>query len=361
MDEVPLKTIWIGVCAAVVCSPALAQSTVTLYGSQDVGVGYFNNVGGSGKWTTVNTMSPDRFGLVGQEDLGGGLKSVFRLENGFYTTTGAMALPGTIFNRQAYVGLSWGRLGTLTLGRQTPFNFDWLGPISTAYNAADWYMFHPGNIDELAATSNVQYSNSLKFTTSNYGGLSAGAMLGLGNTANFGFGRNVSVGINFERGALRASAVYSNEHNRSVLISTTGIASFQGQPAPNYMADRVENIGAGANYNVIDKLTLHALYTRTKLTSGQRSDVYQTIDGGATYRLTPAYSIAAGAFTTTLSGMRWTEYTVGTVYALSKATQLYADALVEKASGGAKAAIFTVGSSSNSSQIGVIAGLHHSF
>ncbi|GJH30994.1 porin [Caballeronia novacaledonica] len=356
-----MRNILIGVCTAVSCCPALAQSNVSLYGSQDVGIGYFNNVGGSSKWTTVNTMSPDRFGLVGQEDLGGGLKTVFRLENGFYTTTGAMALPGTIFNRQAYVGLTKDRLGTITLGRQTPFNFDWLGPLSTAYNAADWYMFHPGNIDELAATSNVQYSNSLKFTTSNYGGLTAGAMLGLGNTANFGFGRNLSVGINFERGPLRASAVYSDEHNRSVLVSTTGLSTFQGQPASSYMADRIENMGAGATYNVVDTLTLHALYTRTKLTSGQRSDVYQTIDGGATYRLTPAYSIAAGAFTTTLAGMRWTEYTVGSVYALSKATQLYADALLEKASGGAKAAIFTVGPSSNGTQLGVIAGLHHSF
>ncbi len=305
-------------------------------------------------------MSPDRFGFVGREDLGGGLEAIFRLENGFYTTTGAMALPGSIFNRQAYVGLSTDKIGTLTLGRQTPFNFDWLGPLSTAYGAADWYMFHPGNLDELAGISNVQYPNSVKYTTPNYGGLTLGAMLGLGNTANFGYGRNFSVGIDYEQGPLRASAVYSDEHDRSTSIATTGIATFQGSPASTYIADRIENMGAGATY-AFGNLTVHGLYTRTKLTSGQHADVYQAIDGGATYHVSPAYSVSTGAFTTTLSGKRWTEYTLGNVYALSKSTQIYANLLFERASGEAKAAIFTAGVASGGNQVGVLAGLHHSF
>ncbi|MFP3617304.1 porin, partial [Paraburkholderia sp. SIMBA_050] len=47
-----------------------------------------------------------RWGLRGTEDLGGGLKAIFVLENGFSVGTGAAGQGGAMFGRQAYVGLS---------------------------------------------------------------------------------------------------------------------------------------------------------------------------------------------------------------------------------------------------------------
>ncbi len=35
-------------------------------------------------WQEQGNMQPDRWGLKGVEDLGGGLNAVFQLENGFY-------------------------------------------------------------------------------------------------------------------------------------------------------------------------------------------------------------------------------------------------------------------------------------
>ena len=187
-------------CAA---TGAWAQSSVTLYGSLDAGVAYISNAGGSTKWIAEQgNMQPDRWGLKGVEDLGGGLHAVFQLENGFYTTTGAMASPGTLWNRQAYVGLSSDQIGTLTLGHQTPFNFDVLGPLSTGYLAASWYAFHPGNIDELADTSVVPFNNSVKFRSASFAGFTFGAMMGLGNTTNFSTGTHIEL-----RGQLRERSV----------------------------------------------------------------------------------------------------------------------------------------------------------
>lgn len=342
------------------CGVARAQSSVTLYGSLDVGVGYFNNAGAGAKVTTVNTMQPDRFGFMGVENLGSGLKAVFRLENGFSTSTGAMTTSGVIFNRQAYVGLSSDSIGVLTFGRQTPFSFDWLGPLSSAYLTANWYMFHPGNIDELAATGVVQYQNSAKFVSQRWYGLSAGGMLGLGNTPNFGFGRNYSIGVEYENGPVKAAATYADEHNRTPQVSTLGFVSFQGQPAATYSADRVENMGAGGSYR-FGGVTLHALFTLVKLQSGQRSDIYQSYDAGVTYQLAPADSLAFGASRTRLATARYVEFSFGNVYALSKSTQLYADVVFETASGGANAAIYTVGASSTRNQLGFLTGIHHAF
>ncbi|WP_323121199.1 porin [Burkholderia alba] len=341
---------------------ACAQSSVTLYGSVDAGVAYVNNVGGSAKWLMIQgNTQPDRWGLKGREDLGGGLSAIFQLENGFYTNNGQFATANTLWNRAAYVGLSSERYGTLTLGRQTPLSFDWLDPLSTAYLAMSWYAFHPGNIDGLAATGNVPYNNAVKYRSPTYAGFTAAATIALGNTTDFSTGKSLGFGLQYVNGPFKASAVYSSEHNRSLLISQTGIASFQGQNTANgYLADKVENMGAGASYE-FGALLVHALYTRTKMQSNGFSDTFQSYDAGVNYRTTAANTVAGGAATSTLAGRRWTQFELGDIFALSKRTQLYANVLYQHANGGAQAAFFTAGVSSSANQLILLTGIHHSF
>jgi len=345
-------------CAA---TGAWAQSSVTLYGSLDAGVAYISNAGGSSKWIAEQgNMQPDRWGLKGVEDLGGGLHAIFQLENGFYTTTGAMASPGTLWNRQAYVGLSSDQIGTLTLGHQTPFNFDVLGPLSTGYLAASWYAFHPGNIDELADTSVVPFNNSVKFRSTSFAGFTVGAMMGLGNTTNFATGRTLSFEASYKNGPFNAGAVYSNEHDRTPSIVTTGITNFQGVAATAYTADNVENMGAGASYQ-FGNLLVHGLYTRVKLESPGYSSTFQSYDAGANYQFTPFNSVAGGAATTSFDGHRWTQFEIGDIYALSKSTQIYVNALYERAGSNTDAAFFTAGVSDSRNQTVFLTGIHHSF
>ncbi|CAB3800224.1 porin [Paraburkholderia fynbosensis] len=350
-----------GLTAICATTSAWAQSSVTLYGSLDAGIAYVSNVGGHSKWMMEQgNMQPDRWGLKGVEDLGGGLKAIFQLENGFYTNTGAFAKSGTLFNRQAFVGLSSDKIGALTFGHQTPFSFDVLGPLSTAYLAASWYAFHPGNIDSLADTGVVPFDNSVKFRSATFGGFSVGAMMGLGNTTNFATGRTMSFALSYANGPFKAGASYSNEHDRTPSIVTTGITTFQGVPAANYVADKVQNMGAGASYQ-FGKLLVHALYTRVKLESAGHSDTYQSYDAGANYQFTPFNTVAGGAATTTLAGHRWTQFMIGDIYALSKATQVYVNALYQRAGSDTNAAFFTAGVSSGRNQTIVLTGIHHSF
>ncbi len=67
-----------------------------------------------------------RWGLKGTEDLGGGLKALFQLENGFNASNGKAAQGGLMFGRQAYVGLSDNQWGSVTLGRQYDSVIDYL-------------------------------------------------------------------------------------------------------------------------------------------------------------------------------------------------------------------------------------------
>lgn len=100
---------------------ASAQSSVTLYGVVDVAV---ERVKGATSLTRVTSgqQQGSRWGLRGTEDLGGGLKAMFVLENGFNADVGTFGQGGRLFGRQGYLGLGGG-WGAVRLGRQyTPMD-----------------------------------------------------------------------------------------------------------------------------------------------------------------------------------------------------------------------------------------------
>ncbi|MGF6933947.1 putative porin [Paraburkholderia sp. UCT70] len=101
-----------------------AHSAVTLYGVIDEAVSYqtHTNPAGDSTWSlqqgNEGFLAGSRFGLLGNEDLGGGWKAGFRLENGFLAKSGKLDQQAQLFGRQAYVKLGHDRYGELALGRQ---------------------------------------------------------------------------------------------------------------------------------------------------------------------------------------------------------------------------------------------------
>jgi predicted porin len=92
-------------------------SFVSLYGVIDTSLEITDP--GSG-WTArmdSGAYRGSRVGLHGAESLGDGNAIVFTLENGFSSADGTQQVPGSIFNRQAWIGAS-GRWGELRFGRQ---------------------------------------------------------------------------------------------------------------------------------------------------------------------------------------------------------------------------------------------------
>jgi predicted porin len=144
-----MKMKWSAALLATVTGLAHAQSSVSLYGIVDTGVSYYNHAtanGGSSVGLPVLTGEvPSRWGLKGSEDLGGGYKTFFVLENGFQPGTGALNYGGRIFGRQANVGIS-SDYGALTLGRQMNMtiyaltNADVIGPAIHSLYDFDSYL-----------------------------------------------------------------------------------------------------------------------------------------------------------------------------------------------------------------------------
>ncbi|WP_144146811.1 porin [Paraburkholderia sp. BCC1884] len=100
---------------------AHAQSSVTLYGVADASLRYLTGAdkNDDAQFLLANgAISQSRWGLHGQEGLGGGTYAVFDLQNGFNITNGTLSSSGVLFNRNAYVGIGNHTYGLLKIGEQ---------------------------------------------------------------------------------------------------------------------------------------------------------------------------------------------------------------------------------------------------
>ncbi|WP_179405416.1 porin [Burkholderia guangdongensis] len=207
-----------GVALAFACQHAAAQSSVTLWGVADVSIRYLTNANANndGKvFMTNGAVTNSRFGMYGTEDLGGGMKALFKLESGVNLQDGSMADSGRLFNRAAYVGLSnpW---GTLTLGRQKTPLFDLL---SDTYDPLTVGNYFENAWLPVALGAGLYADNMVKYT---------GTFSGLTVSTMYSFGTNYeSTGANGFSGQIPGSPGKGNAYGIS-LSYVTGPLSIAG-------------------------------------------------------------------------------------------------------------------------------------
>ncbi len=120
-----MKKTLVALAALTLVGAVAAQSTVTLFGKVTTGLrvatqktnGVATATGNVGAQQVASIIGGSRWGLRGSEDLGGGLKANFHLEQGFGADTGAANAGTHQFSRQSWVGLSGG-FGSITGGEQ---------------------------------------------------------------------------------------------------------------------------------------------------------------------------------------------------------------------------------------------------
>jgi len=366
---------------------AHAQSSVTLYGIVDAGLAYANNIGGNKLYeTSAGNLQGDRWGLRGTEDLGGGLKALFVLENGFNAFSGKLGQGGDEFGRQAYVGLS-SQFGTVTLGRQYDSVVDYTGALEVGSQWATFYAAHPGDLDNMNNSNRV--NNSIKYASANYSGITFGGLYSLGGVAGQ-FNRNqiFSAGLGYAQGPLVLGAGYFNVKNPN--YSFFGNNSSSSATASNMTGSQVYSgfasaktqqvLSAGGAYT-FGPATVGATYSNT-----QFKDLGQTAVAGARavsgnakfhnaelnfkYQLTPALLLGAAYDYTkaySIANEKIHQGVLGADYFLSKRTDLYVDGIYQHASGTnslnatATAQINGLSASSTANQVAAIVGIRHTF
>jgi general bacterial porin, GBP family len=333
---------------SVFAAAAHAQSSVTLYGLIDTGIVYTNNQGGSSAWQEQSSLlSNEVWGLKGSEDLGGGLHAIFRLENGFNIQNGKTTYAGTMFGRQAYVGVQSDTFGTVTLGRQYDPVADMLGPIALANNGdGNNLAAHPFDNDNV--DDSFYIDNSVKYVSPTYRGLQAEALYGFSNAAGgFADNRAYSFGVTYSIGPVNLAAAYLQLNNGAL----SGSGAVTSNDFVNFPAARQRVIGAGGNYTigpaVVGLLWTHTLFDNTQ--PGTNSVIAQPFGSlhfdnyefNVHYTLTPAVSLA-GAYTFTQAAFggatgsgdpKWHQVTLMADYAFSKRTDVYVEGVYQHAYG----------------------------
>ncbi|KFG95225.1 porin [Burkholderia paludis] len=329
---------------SLVAASAHAQSSIALFGFLDAGVTYVSNQGGHGNGRLdTGIWAPNLIGLKGTEDLGGGTKAVFLLESQFELADGS-SIPGagSMFSRQAWVGLSDPTLGDITAGNQYDFMWESLlfggfhdrnAGFDGALSYGGFYNFRQGpfsalgipnnptgssDFDRVAGSSRV--ANSVKYKSPDFSGFTFGALYGFGQVAgDFSSADTVSFGVNYSHGPFAVGAAYTEVK----------------YPQMNNGHDGIRNYGAGMHYDFSGIVLANVLYTYTKNTlTGARIDVGQI---GANWFISNAWTLGANyeymKGNAILQNNKAHQLTSSLMYWFSKRTAVYVEGVYQYASG----------------------------
>jgi predicted porin len=350
---------------------AHAQSSVTLYGIVDAGIGWQNSstglssvpssktgtsaavAGGRSVVKMINGIwAGSRFGLKGAEDLGGGTKAIFTLEQGFNSATGAQATSGLAFSRQAWVGVTNGNYGTLTAGRQYTSYYTLLSPYSPTTWLTGAYGAHPGDIDSLDTL--YRSNNSVVYTSPSFRGLTVGGSYSLGgNAGSFAAGQAWSVAAQYLNGpfGLAAGIQRIDNANNGGTTWNSALSNNGSQPAVSAInngfqtAAKQQRVAVTGGWAFNSQWDVSFAYSNVQYAPGVNSYFHNTQiwnTGGAVLHWKPitALDLAAGYSYTRAtqangitSAASYNQFNLSQYYSLSKRTGLYALEAYQRAGG----------------------------
>jgi predicted porin len=253
------------------CSSASAQNSVTLYGIVDAGVVHTTGLRSNKNQVVSGVMEGSRFGLRGNENLGGGWRAIFTVEHRMEINDGGISnrppsgaqvpdrlldarllvpalcpaatpinpatglpicavqsavsgvaanlgatlgvnLPGRFWDRQAYVGLIT-PVGAVLLGRQYTPAYE----INATFDImATESSLSAGQVAAIPASVDIRVSNALQYRIV-LGGLTASAMYSLGDPAtvagNSKANRFGGAMVMYKTGSFAAGVGYNQRNN----------------------------------------------------------------------------------------------------------------------------------------------------
>ncbi|MDH6249155.1 GBP family porin [Polynucleobacter sphagniphilus] len=249
---------------------AQAQSSVTVYGILDVAaIGQTNSGNLNSTAVTVpaalagsngtggstikpgstfgissNGESMSRLGFKGSEDLGGGTKAIFTLEQGFSPSTGELgntgmlnqnssanisgdsSIQGQLFNRGAFVGLSNDKFGTLTAGRQQNLMLDNIGNYDPVTAFAVSPLQYSGSYGGAGRTDEARVDGALKYVWKS-NGFNANLLYAPGGFASqTTMGTTSGAQVGYEAGKFGVQAIASHTTDAMNLSTSTALSTY---------------------------------------------------------------------------------------------------------------------------------------
>jgi predicted porin len=282
-----------------VASAANAQSNVAVFGVIDTFTQYTNTGNGYTAAVDSSGLFGTRWGVKGSEDLGGGLKVDYILEQGFKSDTGAASDPTRMFSRQSWVGIG-NELGQVRIGRQNALMFINEGKLDAFFGAS-----MASGLNNFS-TYSVRTDKTVSYFSPKMGPMQFQVYYGLGSTGGGHRAPNGSYSgaVNYDARRLHLAVVH--QAVRNALGTDTQRVSY-----------------AGGSYD-FDALTTYVAYHKAKSALvGIDKDVLSL---SVKYHLTPVTDISLGySYLQDDTVKHNNAQQIGAMvhYYLSKRTQLY--------------------------------------
>lgn len=311
---------------------SFAQSSVTVYGIADI---WFGSVKATGVPTQTKLdsggVSGSRFGFKGSEDLGGGLKANFLLEQGFALDTGATAA-GQAFARQSYVGFSGG-FGEVKLGKVWTAYDDVSGAANAAFDSA----LSPQNGVWLSTGYQANPANSIYYASPSMSGFSAAISYALGEnkTATVDAGSIAAFNVQYAGGPVTAALAYQTEKATAAAASTN-----------------FTRVNGSYDFGVAKLLAGYGRFVNGAVAGSETTEWELGVDYPVSSALTLSGGFARSSDNAAAGDATRKGYGIAALYTLSKRTALY---------GGYQSATMTpkVGAEADASLLAV--GVKHTF
>lgn len=371
-----MKKSLIALAAVAASGAAFAQSSVTLFGIVDTGIGYVDNVNkaGDNKYGVYNSgNSTSRLGFRGTEDLGNGLKAGFWLEGEIFADNGGSGLD---FKRRSTIQLEGG-FGELRIGRDLvagynkPSSYDVFGQtgIGQFMGWSDWV----GSVvtsellanQTLAATadaSGVRSDNLISYYTPNFSGFKAGVSYGFDEktSGQFKSGQYFGGHVAYDNGPLSVT-LGADQRKLNWAVSQTGTV-IDSENAKKQML----TLGASYNFGVV-KLSGLAQQAKYKYEGGG-SDKFNSYAVGVSAPVGAAGLVKAqyALYDQKAIDAKAHQFSVGYDHNLSKRTAVYGIVSFLKNKDGsnlglASKGLNTTGPGAGENQTGVQVGIRHAF
>jgi predicted porin len=350
---------------------AIAQSSVTVYGLVDAGIRYTThaNPGGDSQIRLTSGESESHFGFRGAEDIGGGTKVLFQLEDRFFTNSGVVD-PAYPFFNTAFVGLQSNTFGKLTMGRQfNPLTDAVLSAFVTNRWLPTFYQFRP----EVMMAQGIWTSNMVKYAA-RWQSLTAEVSYAFGGNAGaFGAGSQIGASVLYLPDApLRLGAAYldardalnTSAHFKS--WTAGGTYTFGNTTVTAGWAVNREDAGFAGNFP-------NGPFTAPELTALKFNTFSsrQMFFGGVTQQIGYVTHLSANVWRTIQTGKTQsadgnaTQFQLLADYNWSKRTDTYLEVDYSLYRGGLVGAQFqgvnALSSAFGTTQLGLMAGLRYMF
>src|SRR5579863_3154712 len=298
---------------------AQAQSSVQLYGQVDTWIGNQKFPGQQNAWqVSGGGMSTSYWGLKGSEDLGGGYKALFTLEDFFLPQNGNFGrfTGDSFFSRNAYVGIE-SPYGTVTAGRLTTQLFIstiLFNPFIDSYEFSPmvWHTYLGNTAIPTGATYTTDtgvvgdsgWNNAVSYTTPDFNGLTGSVIYGLGNQAGNNGAKKWSAQFLYFHGPFAATGVfqYVNFNNAPGDLVTPAPLAFGGTLVP-FKSQSVGQLGATYDLKFVK---FYAQYMYTKNDEQNGSWHVNTGQGGVTVPLGTGTVMASYAYSRDGGGLNQT-------------------------------------------------------